>query len=142
MGSSFVLNIFLASSLSLLWGLINSMQLVTHFPMLNYRWPYSASIIFGQLYELATFDLIPTDWAEDKISEEVGLADKSETNFDAEAHLSDGIIEAGYDSSNVMLNSILQITMIAAGIVAGILLLLLRVFFYKVKFIKRALLKL
>ena len=72
MGSSFVLNILLASSLSLLWGLINSMQLVTHFPLLNYRWPYSASIIFGQLYELATLDLIPTDWAEDKISEEVG----------------------------------------------------------------------
>ena len=46
--------------------------------------------------------------------------------------MSDGTIEAGYDSGNVMLNSILQTAMIVAGIIAGLLLLLLRVFFYKV----------
>ena len=69
MGTNFAINIILASSLSLLWGLINAAQLVIHFPMLNYRWQNSSAIIFRQLYELATLDLIPTDWAEDMISE-------------------------------------------------------------------------
>lgn len=106
MGTNFAMNIILASSLSLVWGLINSMQLVTHFPFLNYRWPYSSGIIFGELYELATLDLIPTDYAEEMIVEKVGQNDKSESNFDADEHLSDSTIEAGYDSSNVIISSI------------------------------------
>ena len=69
MGSSAIINLVLGSSLSLLWGLINSLQLVTHFPLANVPYPDNAAIYFGALLELASFDLIPTDWAEDKIDD-------------------------------------------------------------------------
>lgn len=61
MGGSFVINIILASSLSLLWGLLNALQLVTHFPMINVKFPENADMYFGIMYDLASFDLIPTD---------------------------------------------------------------------------------
>ena len=61
LGSSFVVNILLAGSLSLLWGLINSLQLVTHFPLINVIFPTNAKTYFGVMFEIANFDLIPTD---------------------------------------------------------------------------------
>ena len=61
MGGSFAINLLLASSLSLLWGLINSLQLVAHFPLLNVDIPVNAQIYFEVMLEVATFDLVPTE---------------------------------------------------------------------------------
>ena len=47
LGSSFVLNFVLASSLSLIFGLINALQLTTHFPLLNIDHPINASMWYG-----------------------------------------------------------------------------------------------
>ena len=65
--TSFVLNVILASSLSLLWGLINSLQLKTHFPLSNVRYPTNAAVWYGILYELATFDIVSLEALEELI---------------------------------------------------------------------------
>ena len=83
-GSSFVLNILLVASLSLLWGLINSLQLVTHFPLINYIFPPNAKTYFGIMFEIGNFDIIPTDQIEGIVNDEVGEADLSELLFNAE----------------------------------------------------------
>ena len=48
-GTSFVLNILLAGSLSLLWGFINTLQLETHFPFANIRYPSNAATWYRSL---------------------------------------------------------------------------------------------
>ena len=75
MGGSFVINLLLAGSLSLLWGLINSLQLVTHFPFCNVIFPDNAKMYYGIMYEIGNFDMIPTDGLEDYLDEQVGEAD-------------------------------------------------------------------
>ena len=82
MGSSFAINILLASSLSLLWGLIHALQLVTHLPLLNVRFPDTTKVYYEAMLQIATLDLIPTDELESLVDSEVGEADRSEENFD------------------------------------------------------------
>ena len=84
MGSSFVLNLLLVASLSLLWGLINSLQLVTHFPLVNFIFPPNAKTYFGIMFEIGNFDIIPTEQIEVIINNEIGDADMSERLFNAE----------------------------------------------------------
>ena len=131
MGGSFVVNILLAGSLSLLWGLINSLQLVTHFPLTNLIFPTNAKTYFGVMFEIANFDLIPTDELEDIVDEEVGEADQSET-FDPSTKLSDSTIEAGYDSANVILSSTLNLLILSSAIGVAVIVIILRIFCFKV----------
>ena len=77
--TNFVINVILASSLSLLWGLINSLQLKTHFPLANIRYPLNAAIWYSILYEVATFDIVSTDEIQALISQNV---DEGEDGFD------------------------------------------------------------
>ena len=50
------------ASLSQLWGMLNSMQIVVHMPMLQgLKFPANSMTIVGQMIKLATFDLIPTE---------------------------------------------------------------------------------
>jgi FMN-dependent NADH-azoreductase len=49
------LNILLAGSLSLLWGLINSLQYVTNFPLLNVAYPENAKMWYDCMYQIASF---------------------------------------------------------------------------------------
>ena len=58
MGGSFAINVVLAGSLSLLWGLFNSLQLVTHFPLCNVKFPDNAITYFMMIFEIANFDLV------------------------------------------------------------------------------------
>ena len=68
----------MATSLSLLWGLINALQLITHFPFCEIEQPDNVDMSVLKIYELVNFDLIPTDWAENYVNEQVGAADKTE----------------------------------------------------------------
>ena len=60
-GTSFAVNFLLMGSLSLLWGLIHAMQIVAHFPLLNIKIPQNALILYNVLFEMANFDIIPTE---------------------------------------------------------------------------------
>ena len=43
-----------------MWGLINSLQIVLHLPLINYYFPANAMILFSFLINIATFNLINT----------------------------------------------------------------------------------
>jgi len=44
----------------MVWSMVNSLQIVTHFPMLKIIFPSNVLSIFGFFIKIATFDLIPT----------------------------------------------------------------------------------
>jgi hypothetical protein len=44
---AFALNVFLSASLSLLWGMINALQIIGHLPYLNVFMPASAEMFFS-----------------------------------------------------------------------------------------------
>ena len=58
---NFVLNIILAGSLSSLWQMIESQQLVVIMPMFNVIIPANAAILFNVLMQVAAFDPIPAE---------------------------------------------------------------------------------
>ena len=61
MGSNLMINVALSGSLALLWGLINSLQIVAHFQLLVIRFPMNAEVFYKMMLTLATFALIPTE---------------------------------------------------------------------------------
>lgn len=126
-GGSFVINLLIAGSLSLLWGLINSLQLMTHFPLTNVTFPSNAKIYYQIMFEIGSFDLIPTDELEALIDKEVGDADLSSEKFDAEAKLSQSTIDAGYDSANSAESNLLNLIMLSVVIGALVCGLILKV---------------
>ena len=48
---------FFLGSMSILWGLINSLQIIAHIPLLNVKMPANASILYELVYTLANFKL-------------------------------------------------------------------------------------
>lgn len=70
---------------------------------------------------------------------EVGEDDKTEVNFDAEDKLSESTIAAGYEDSNNVLNSLLNLTIICAVLVIAILVTLCTLIFKRVKCCKSCL---
>ena len=59
--SSFILTLILSTSLNLIWGLINALQIIVFMPMLNVYFPANAFSLTMKLLELAQFDLLPSD---------------------------------------------------------------------------------
>ena len=64
-------SVLLAGGMSAVWGLINSLQIVAHFPLLNVQMPANATIMYDLIYTIATFDLPIvgqlTDWFGSKL---------------------------------------------------------------------------
>ena len=105
------------------------------------EYPANSQAFLFKLYELANFDLIPTDWAEDYIDEQVGEADQSEQNYDSQtqARLSKTMIKEGIAESNVVENNILNYIVYGGCAATLIMLVLLRVFCFKFRWVKNCL---
>jgi len=58
--ATFVLNWLLSFSLSLLWGMINSLQIVVHFPLTSLVYPANAKLFYSFFITISTFDMLPT----------------------------------------------------------------------------------
>ena len=56
-----MINLLMAGSLSLLWGLINSLQLMTYYPFINVQFPVNVSIYLKALFNLANMEVLPTE---------------------------------------------------------------------------------
>ena len=126
MGGSYISNLILSSSLSLVWGLINSLQLLTHLPFVNTVWPENATAYYLALYEIANFDLIPKDKIEEAMSESVGRSEEDEEKYaKATEFLNDRAIEAGYENSDVFEKSVFNYILIGSGLLIGLLILVL-----------------
>ena len=64
MGTSFVLNLFLGASLSLVWGLLNVMQGIVHVPIYGQlKFPGTVLIMNEIMLKIAAFKLLNTkEW--------------------------------------------------------------------------------
>ena len=87
------------------------------------------------LYDLVMFDLIPTDFFESLVDENT----ESVEEFDAYGVLSDSTIEAGYESSNVVTSTIFTLLILACTLAICILVIILRLFCFKVDWVNKAL---
>ena len=58
-----ITNILLGSSMDVIFGIIAFMQLVVFNTLIKINFPGSATLIYGVLLKVATFDMLPTeDW--------------------------------------------------------------------------------
>ena len=137
MASNGVVSVFLAGGLSAIWGLINSLQIVAHFPLLNVQMPANATIMYDVIYTVATFDLPVvgqvTDWfashltqdgdeedveifSEDALAVEIKKAPGGELDGISGRRMlvqaSTTTKEHGYETSNPLKNSALAILLI------------------------------
>ena len=132
MGGSFAINLVLASSLSLLWGLLHALQIVTHFPLANVIFPGNAETYFEAILEIANMGVIPTENFEEYLEITIGDANKSDSIFNAEDHLSESTIKAGYDNADAVLNNIFSIILLCFIVFSTVVILLLRLLCFKV----------
>ena len=98
-------------SLSLLWGLINGLQVVVYLMLFNIPIPANVLILNSVFYEIATFDLIPLDWLTDYIDDTFGHLDNN-----GQVYLSAQALEVGYNRTNPIINLILPIFLILASL--------------------------
>jgi len=54
------------SSLTMLWGMVNAQQLISHLPLHNQNIPAQALILYEYIMVCAEFDYIPMDSLHDK----------------------------------------------------------------------------
>ena len=66
--SNFIANVVISGALNYLWGMINCLQIVAHFPMINVLMPANCQLLFTIVVKVATFDMIPVDGLMDKIN--------------------------------------------------------------------------
>ena len=63
---------FILMSLSMMWGLINSLQIVAYLMLFNIPIPAHVLIVNKVFYEIATFDLIDLGWLEEYLDDWFG----------------------------------------------------------------------
>jgi hypothetical protein len=61
MYGNMAVNIAMSASLQMLWGMINVMQLIVKFPILNVTFPQNAAAFYKLINDVANFDIIPSD---------------------------------------------------------------------------------
>ena len=71
LASNFIANLVISGTLNYLWGMINSLQIVAHFPMINVLMPANCQVVFMIIVKIATFDIIPVDPIMEEIHEVV-----------------------------------------------------------------------
>ena len=48
-----------SASLQYLWGMINTLQIIVHMPLLKIRFPANSYLLFSLISQIAQFDLLP-----------------------------------------------------------------------------------
>ena len=115
-------------SLSMLWGLVNGIQIIAYFMLLNLAMPANVIVVYEILYELATFDLIPLDFVTDFLDEQVGEYDNNRNvTLGAQA------LSTGFDRTNPIVNMIIPIVTIFVTVAVVLLLKILSYCHWKVK---------
>lgn len=91
--ANFGLNLMLAASMQLLWGLINSLQLLVRTPLMNLNFPLSTKLFFNNFVMVTNFDILP--------SQELNAYF---FNFHESDEFNERFSEMGYDSLNCIDN--------------------------------------
>ena len=69
------MNVLLSVALSILWNMINGMQILSLLPMTDVDMPANAWIVLSQIYYLASFSVINVDGGTDAFSRFFNLKD-------------------------------------------------------------------
>ena len=104
--SNLVISNLVLGSISLLWGFINSLQIIAHIPLLNVILPGNARAVYEATYALATFDLISMDPLLELSEEPLADVDRSETH---DVQISEATRDA-FGTTNPLLNLSLELT--------------------------------
>jgi hypothetical protein len=59
--TQFVLRIFLNGIMDELLGMLGFLQLIIYFPLMDVKFPPTALLLYSQITDIVTFDLLPTD---------------------------------------------------------------------------------
>ena len=94
---NFATNLFLSGAMTYLWGLLNSLQIVAHFPLINIMMPANAQMIFKTLIQIATFEFIPIESFIEHSEETMGIENE-------EFALTDNFADYGFDSTDPIRN--------------------------------------
>ena len=76
MASNFLVNLLLTGALNYLWGMINCLQIIAHFSLINVMMPANCHVIFKIFAKIATFDLIPVYKIIEAINQFLGVKDQ------------------------------------------------------------------
>lgn len=60
MYGSMAVNMVMAASLSLLWGMINVLQLIINMPLMNVSFPVNSIFFYNLLMAMANFNILPS----------------------------------------------------------------------------------
>jgi hypothetical protein len=111
------LQIFMSVSMQLLWGMVNTLQLVIHMNMLSVMIPANVQFFLSFVVNIVNFKIIPT---KDIINSLLGLKDKMK-----KSDVSPEFQQTGYESSNMAQNlGLLLLAFIGLVAVVGVVLLL------------------
>ena len=112
--TNFLSNVFISGTLNYLWGMINCLQIIAHFPLINILMPANCQVLFLVVVKIATFDLIPVD----------GFMESVEQIFDGkyDLNLSDNFAEFGYETTDPVQNLQINFVFLLSLIVVPILL--------------------
>ena len=91
----------------MLWGLLNSLQLIVHLPLLAIVLPYNTKVVYDTIYKLATFQLVPDSLIFDSTLGRLGLTvAQSDTKEEAlNTELSASTLDAGFNEPNILKSS-------------------------------------
>ena len=59
--------------MTFLWGMLNCLQIVSHFDLVNIMMPANAHQLFKILVSIATFEILPTETVIDEIEKTLGI---------------------------------------------------------------------
>ena len=91
------LNLFTQGPISFIWGLINYLQVLTYFPLVNVAFPANVHFVFMIMVKMASFEI------SEKIAEVVDdVKDAAELRDDREFILSDSFEDFGFTSTDMV----------------------------------------
>ena len=94
---NFLVNLLLSGAMNMLWGLLHSMQIVAHFPLINIMMPGNAQMLFQVIIKIATFNILPTEDIIAGAESDIGIEH-------SDVDLTDNFEEFGFDSSDPIRN--------------------------------------
>lgn len=120
--ASFLVNVVLSGPMDLLWCLINSLQIVTQYPLINVMMPSNAYQLILTIVQISEFQLIPVEETIERMEQGLGIQNDG-------LAISQNFIDFELDSTDVIRNlQIVFLFMVALIALPLVLLLLFNLF--------------
>lgn len=95
------LQLFMSVSMQLLWGMVNTLQLVIHMNMLTVLIPANVQFFFSFIVNIVNFKVVPTDTIINTI---FSFKEEFSSNSTAKGEVSPEFKSSGYTSTNLLRN--------------------------------------